>query len=106
MAAIAQLRSSLGHTCRTDELLSGLTKAGIARRTGERALARLKKAGRVTCPRVGIYQIIGAEGQMEDRQPPSPHIESCGGGDAAPVSTLPGKDMAPAKAAALVDYRA
>jgi hypothetical protein len=49
----------------------GLTKAGISRRTGERALASLKKAGCVTCPRVGVYQIAGAEGQIDGRQPPS-----------------------------------
>jgi hypothetical protein len=47
----------------TKELLHALnTKLGTTQRTGERVLAALKKAGRVTCPKLGLYCLVASDG--------------------------------------------
>lgn len=75
---LAALRADPNGTLGTGSLLGILSPQGVSKRTVERALARLKKSGRILIPEAGVYQL------PDDRQPPNAYRESVGGDGASP----------------------
>ncbi len=54
----AFVKATPGHTATTSDILVHLKAQGIALKTGERALARMRKEGRVDQPSRGLYRLL------------------------------------------------
>ena len=55
------LQVNPNHTAPRDTILEHVVGKGIAKRTGERALTQMKKAGKLTQPSRGLYQLCTAD---------------------------------------------